>query len=96
MPNQAIVCDTPESINMFRLLSLKGRLKMEIRGMKFRVRTGPAVKQMFGLSKGCSLKKALAALEGEIERLQAAREHERVMEENHRYQEACKRGHLDV
>ena len=29
-----IICDTPETINAFRLLSLKGALKMEVLGMK--------------------------------------------------------------
>jgi hypothetical protein len=94
--SESIAVTTPEGIHMFRLLSLKGRLKLEIRGMKFSIRTGPAVKKMFGLPKGCSLKKALAALETEIERLQNEREHERTMQEGQRYQEACERGKLDV
>jgi len=76
--NEPIVCDTPESINMFRLLSLRGRLQLEIRtGMKFRIPTGPAVKKMFGLPKGCRLTTALKALEAEIERLQNERDKER-------------------
>jgi len=29
-----IICNTPETINAFRLLSLKGALKMEVSGMK--------------------------------------------------------------
>ena len=68
-----IVCDTPEKIHFFRCLSLRGRLKLEVIGMKFRQRTGPAVKRMFGLPKGCSLKKALAALEEEIAAMQDAK-----------------------
>ena len=64
--------------------------------MKFRIPTGPAVKRMFGLKKGCSLKKALAALEVEIERLQNKRVQECTMHENQRYQESCERGKLDV
>ena len=94
--SELIVCDTPEKIDFFRLLSLRGRLKLEIKGLKFGIPTGPAVKKMFGLAKGCRLTTALAALENEIARLQAEKEQERTMEENQRYQEACERGKLDV
>jgi len=34
MNNNAIVCDTPESINAFHMLSIKGALKLESLGMR--------------------------------------------------------------
>ena len=44
-----IICNTPESINAFRLLALRGALKLEVLGMK---RRGPSalsiVKREFG------------------------------------------------
>lgn len=44
-----IICNTPESINAFRLLTLRGALKLEVLGMK---RRGPSalsiVKREFG------------------------------------------------
>ena len=37
MNNNTIVCDTPESIHMFRLLTMKNALKLEINtGMRMR------------------------------------------------------------
>ena len=44
-----MILDTPESIHMFCLLSMKGRLKLEIKGFKFRGRTTYSIiKQRFG------------------------------------------------
>ena len=44
-----IVCDTPESIEMFCLLSMRGRLRLEIIGLKFRGRTTYSIiKEKFG------------------------------------------------
>ena len=47
--NGLIVCKTPEEISAFRLLAIKGRLKLELAGMKAR---GPStfsiVKKEFG------------------------------------------------
>ena len=68
MSNEMIVCKTPESIAMFRLLSLKGRLKLEVNtGLRFRIATLPVVKREFGF-KG-SKKAVLAQLEAYIENL---------------------------
>jgi hypothetical protein len=36
MEDGTIVCDTPESINAFRLLALKGALRLETIGLKRR------------------------------------------------------------
>ena len=71
------VADTPEKVHFFRLVALKGRLKLEIKGMRFGIPTGPAVKKMFGLPKGCRLTTALKALEAEIERLQDEKDKDR-------------------
>ncbi len=38
----------PNDIEAFRLLSIKGRLSLELKGMRFRVNTFPAVKREFG------------------------------------------------
>lgn len=43
-----IMVDTPEGIEAFRLLSIHGRLKMEMVGLRFRVATFPAVRKQFG------------------------------------------------
>lgn len=46
-----MIYDTPEEIQRFRLLSMKGRLKLEIAGLKFK---GPSVykqlKKEFGFT----------------------------------------------
>jgi len=48
--NGLIVLDTPEDINMFRMLSLKGALGLEVKGMKRRGRSAYSiVKEEFGL-----------------------------------------------
>ena len=48
--NGLIVLDTPEDINMFRMLSLKGALSLEVKGMKRRGRSVYSiVKEEFGL-----------------------------------------------
>lgn len=66
-----IVCDTPESIRMFSLLSMRGRLKLEMKGMRFKpargMTTASAVKEMFGLPRNCRNAKALLRLNEEIE-----------------------------
>jgi hypothetical protein len=78
MSNEAIVCDTPDSIRFFSLLSMRGRLKMEMRGLRFKpvrgMTTATAVKKMFGLPKSCRNAKALARLEEEIEAMKKAKE----------------------
>jgi hypothetical protein len=45
-----IVCDTPEKIEAFRLLALKGALSLEVKGLKRRGRSALSiVKAEFGL-----------------------------------------------
>lgn len=48
MSSRAVVFDTPEGIEYFRLLSMKGRLKLEIKGLRFRIATMPAVNKVLG------------------------------------------------
>lgn len=49
MKNNSIVCDTPETIDAFRLLSMRGRFKMELVGMKGRGRSMYSiVKALYG------------------------------------------------
>jgi len=40
--------DTPDQIEAFRLLSIRGRLKLEMLGIKFRVSTFGYVRREFG------------------------------------------------
>ena len=48
--NEMVVLDTPEGINMFRMLSLKGALSLETKGMKGRGRSAYSIiKEEFGL-----------------------------------------------
>ena len=42
------VIDTPEGIEAFRLLSIHGRLKLELRGLRFRINTFSHVRKEFG------------------------------------------------
>lgn len=43
-----IIADTPEKINAFRLLALKGALKLETLGMKSRTNAYKTIKGEFG------------------------------------------------
>ena len=62
-----IIADTPDKINMSRLLSLKGALKLEMVGMKRRGRSAYAIiKDEFGF-KG-NREKVLNQLQEHIER----------------------------
>ena len=62
-----IIADTPDKINMFRLLSLKGALKLEMVGMKRQGRSAYAIiKDEFGF-KG-NREKVLNQLQEHIER----------------------------
>ena len=50
MTNELLVADTPESVDMFRMIALYGALKLELLGMKSR---GPSayaiIKREYGL-----------------------------------------------
>lgn len=43
-----IIADTPEKVNAFRLLALKGALKLEVLGMKGRFNAYKIIKNEFG------------------------------------------------
>lgn len=77
MNDDTIVCDTPDKIRFFQLLSMKGRLKLEMKGMRFKpvrgMTTASVIKKMFGLPKGCRNQKAMDALEAEIDGMKKAR-----------------------
>lgn len=46
--NNMIVADTPEKIDVFRLLALKGALTLEVIGLKGRFNAYKIVKEEFG------------------------------------------------
>lgn len=48
---RTIVIDTPEGIAAFRCLALLGRLRLEAKGLKFRIPTAPRVRKEFGIKK---------------------------------------------
>lgn len=63
------VIDTPEGIELFRLCSMRGRLKLEINsGLKFRVSTLKVVNRHLG-SKCRTKKQALEVVEEHIKAL---------------------------
>jgi hypothetical protein len=69
--NNSINCDTPEAIAFFALCSLRGRLKLEIAGMKGRVSIMKVCKvQGF---KGKNKNEMLAQVEQKIEEAKKAR-----------------------
>lgn len=54
--------DTPEGIEAFRLLQMRGRLQLEVKGLRFRINTAQAIRREFGL-KTRSKKKLLEEYE---------------------------------
>lgn len=42
------IADTPEKIEAVRLLAVRGRLSLELQGIRFRINTFPLVKKEFG------------------------------------------------
>jgi hypothetical protein len=68
------VLDTPEDIEYFRLLSLRGRLQLELQGIKFRLSTLKAVNKTLGTNYRTKVA-ALAALDDYIEEKAYARSH---------------------
>ncbi|NTU52266.1 MAG: hypothetical protein HGB04_06610 [Chlorobiaceae bacterium] len=67
MTDKCVVIDTPEGIEMYRLLALRSALQLECKGLRFR--GGSAVKTVRELigSKTRSREKLLAELDGVIE-----------------------------
>lgn len=58
-----LILDTPDGIEMFRLLSIHGRLKLEMKGLRFRISTFAAVRRELGLTSRVPRDKVLAAWE---------------------------------
>jgi hypothetical protein len=50
MNDETMVFNTPDSIEYVRLASLKGRISLESKGLKFRINTKTAVCKQFGIS----------------------------------------------
>jgi hypothetical protein len=71
MTNQAITCDTPEAISVFRLLSLRGMVKMESRGMKMSrgVNATAVARKEFGLKPRAPHAEVIAAIEAKLAEL---------------------------
>lgn len=84
MTDKAVVCYTPDSIRFYSLLSIRGRLKLEMKGMRLKPIRGRTmatiVKEMFGLPKSCRNAKALARLEEEIKASVYRKNFERAFE----------------
>ena len=74
MSDKAIMCSTPESVSLFRLLSLKGMVKMEARGMKMSrgVNATAVVRKELGLKPRAPHALVLEALEKKIAELAPA------------------------
>jgi hypothetical protein len=66
--NGDIILDTPDEINMFALLSMRGRLHLEIKGIMFRQSTLKALQRQ-GITKARTRKGALADLNAHIAKL---------------------------
>jgi hypothetical protein len=63
------VFDTPEAINAFRMLSVHGRLKLEMKGLRFRINTFSFVRRELGLPSRTPRTKVLAAWEQKMDEL---------------------------
>jgi hypothetical protein len=61
-----IVIDTPDGIEAFRMLSIHGRLKLEMLGMQFRISTFAAVRRELGLPPRTRRTKVLKAWEDKM------------------------------
>ena len=76
-----IIANTPDSIAAFRLLSIKGRIKLEATGLKFRGgSTRSAVAAEFGLSPRAKHADFIAAIDAKLATLQATMQQEAVAE----------------
>ena len=73
------ILDAPDSIAFFCLLSMRGRIKMEIAGIRFRGRPTTAIaRDRYNLPKGTSRAKVLEHVESVIEKAKAVREEQVV------------------
>ena len=74
-----IVVDTPEGIEAFRLLAIRGRLKLEMTGLKFRPIPGYGsthsyVKRTYGFTGSMASGKVLASFEAHLREIGVLKE----------------------
>jgi hypothetical protein len=68
MTDKAIVVDTPHGIAHFRLLSIKGRVKLESKGIRHSSGAiRPRIAAEFGLKPRDSYEKYIAAIQAKID-----------------------------
>ena len=67
MTNKTVVIDTPQGIEYARLAALKGRLSLEIKGMRFKGRPTGVILREMGF-KGKRREALLKEVEAELER----------------------------
>lgn len=72
---EAMVFDTPEGIEYFRLASLKGMVKMEKVGMKGRVNATAAARKQLGLKARAPHDEVIAAIQARMDELLCLKEH---------------------
>jgi hypothetical protein len=60
---EPIILDTPDKIEAFRLLAMHGRLKLEMKGLRFRISTFAAARRELGLHPRTPRKSVMAAWE---------------------------------
>lgn len=74
MTDKAIMCNTPEAINLYRLLALKSAVKMESRGMKMSrgVNATAIARKELGLKARAPHAEVIAAIEAKCEALAPA------------------------
>lgn len=54
---KTIVCNTPSKIEAFRLLSIRGRLQLEVKtGIKFRVNQNNMIREILGVKTRSKIK----------------------------------------
>jgi hypothetical protein len=59
----SIIIDTPEGIEAYRMMAIHARLKIEMKGLKFRVNTFSAVRRELGMTSRAPRKTAIEAWE---------------------------------
>lgn len=71
IPNSDVILKTPSGIKLYRLASIKGRIKLEKEGLKFRVNTRSQVAREFGLKPRDSHDKFLEKIQTQIDAVKA-------------------------
>jgi hypothetical protein len=60
------IVDTPDGITAFRMLSIHGRLKLEMKGIKFRISTFAAIRRELDMGPRAPRQKVLEAWEAKM------------------------------